>query len=607
MAGKAEDSAAAETGDEAEARSEPVPRPDAGNPVPLDLGAYAVAEDRLPPPLGGSLFQLIGEPAAVLDEDLRFVAVNPAFVSGCGYDLEELRGHTLAYLNSGRQDGGFYENVREHLKRSGRWEGELWNRHRNGEAIPHWLKVARVRPADPKLGPGWHVAIFGDASGHPSDLHDLDYNANHDLLTGLPNRRLMHDRIHQAVKRAARRRQRLAVLCVDVDSFHRVNETFGHGVGDLVLAECAKRLARSMRGENAAGRLAGDRFLVTAANIDTVEQINRVARRLGEAVREPMTIKGRTDDLVVTGSIGIAIYPEDGDTAQRLIDNAETAALHAKRTGSGTYQFFTEDANVQVRERRSLENRLRRGLEKEEFVLHYQPRVDLRSGRITGVEALVRWRAAEDELLDPAHFIEAAENTGVIEDLGRWVFRTACIQAKAWTESGLAPIRMAVNVSPRELSNPDFVTQVRSIIAETATDPGMIELEITESTIMEHADETIQALKRLRALGIRLTADDFGTGYSSLNYLRRFPLDGIKIDRSFVADIGSESGGAMLAAAVVAVGQSLGKQVTAEGVETAYQLSFLRQQWCDEIQGFYFSRPLPADEMTALLREGRKL
>ena len=347
--------------------------------------------------------------------------------------------------------------------------------------------------------------------------------------------------------------------------------------------------------------------MVFLAAIRSAEETAMVARRLLEAVSRPMMLAGRRDDIVITASVGISVYPDDGGTTAELVRNAAAAAFHAKERGRNNYQFFTDDMNVRAKERLSLENRLRQAMEKGEMVLHYQPKVSLRHGRIVGMEALVRWQSPEEGLVPPGKFIRLAEETGLIVPLGEWVLRTACVQAKAWQDAGLAPLRMAVNLSARQLSKPDLLADIIRILDETGLAPEYLEMEITESSLMERADDAIATLNEMRAMGIHLTADDFGTGYASLNYLRNFPLDAIKIDRSFVSDIGGGRGASMLAAAVIAIGQSLDLKVTAEGVEGEAQLAFLRQHWCDEMQGSYFSPALPAAEFEALVREGRRL
>jgi len=555
--------------------------------------------------LAEAVLAVIDEPVLVLDADLQILTVNPAFTRITGYDLASVQGKRISTFNSGRHDGAFYESIRERLVDRGHWEGEIWHRLESGEVVPHWVSLEGVRDGAGDIG---HVvAALGDVTRHRATGGPEGETEGHDPLTGLAGRRLLRDRVHVALRSAAGSRSMMAVMLLDIDEFKRINETYGHGVGDQLIAETAGRLRRSVRGSNVIGRMRGDRFLIAVVDVDGVEEVNRVARRLAETIAEPISVKGQTDDVVVTASIGIAIYPEDGETAEQLINNAEHAADHAKQTGRGTYQFFTEGANARARERRSFENRLKRAVDNDEFVLYYQPKVNLRTGHISGVEALIRWRQRDGTIVGPGEFVDTAERTGLIVPIGQWVLVEACRQLAEWQAAGFDHLHMAVNISPVQITAADFLRNVMSAIGTAGIEAGSLELEITEGSVMEHADEAIAALGELRELGLRVTADDFGTGYSSLNYLRRFPIDCIKIDRSFVAEIGRDTGAAALPAAVIAMGQSLGKRVTAEGVETPHQVAFLRQHWCDELQGYIFSRPVPAEEVTRMLEEGRSL
>ena len=568
-----------------------------------DITRQRQAEEHLR--LASTIFEITGEAILVSDSRNRIVMVNPAFTEITGYTQEEVVGQNPAILSSGRHGAEFYDSLWDALARTGRWEGEIWNRRKNGEVFPEWLSIAAVRGESD--GTEYYVAAFSDITKRKQDEERISIQANYDALTELPNRRLIHDRVDQALAQAAHTGERVGVLYLDLDNFKFVNDTMGHGVGDVVLSEMARRMRSCLRDRDAIGRVEGDEFMVFLAAIRSAEETTMVARRLLEAVSRPMVLAGRRDDIVITASIGISVYPDDGDTTAKLVRNAATAAFHAKERGRNNYQFFTDDMNIRAMERLSLENRLRRAMEKGEMVLHYQPKVSLRNGRIVGMEALVRWNSPEEGLVPPGKFIPLAEETGLIVPLGEWVLRTACVQAKAWQDAGLAPLRMAVNLSARQLSKPDLLADVIRILDETGLAPEHLEMEITESSLMERADDAIATLDEMRAMGIHLTADDFGTGYASLNYLRNFPLDAIKIDRSFVSDIGGGRGASMLAAAVIAIGQSLDLKVTAEGVEGEAQLTFLRQHWCDEIQGSYFSPALPAAEFEALVREGRRL
>lgn len=555
--------------------------------------------------LGPAIFDNTTEGILVSDAEDRIVMVNPAFTAITGYGADEVVGNKRDFLYSTRHDPAFAAAIRHRLEQTGRWEGEVWNCRKNGEEFPEWVSVTAVSG---EHGEGdSYVSVFSDITRRKQDEERIRHQAYYDALTDLPNRRLVEDRVTQVLALAADSEEKVGILYLDLDNFRFVNDHLGQGVGDALLVEMARRMRSCLRDRDSIGRIGGDRFLVFLPIATTVEEASMVARRLLEAVSRPVLIKGREDDMVLTTSIGIAVYPDDGLSAADLTSNAEAAARHAKDRGRNTYQFFTHDMNIQVMGRLTLENRLRRALDRGELILHYQPKIELRSGHIVGAEALVRWQVPGEGLVPPERFIAVAEASGLIVPLGEWVLRTACAQGKAWQDAGLRPIRIAVNLSARQLSKKDLIADVTRILDETGFAPEHLEMEITESSLMDRAEDAIATLKSMRAMGIYLTADDFGTGYSSLNYLKNFPLDAIKIDTSFVADIGREGGGAMLAGAVIAIGQSLGLKVIAEGVENETQLSFLRQQWCDEIQGFYYSRPVPAEDFAELLSQDRRL
>lgn len=553
-----------------------------------------------------AIFESSAEGILICDRENRIISVNPAFTAITGYSPQEVEARHPGFLHAERDEGAFFDEIWSVLEARGRWEGEVWQRRKNGEVFPEWLSISPIRGADEAID--HYIAMFSDMSKRKQDEERINYQANYDALTSLPNRRLLHDRITRAVALAAHSQSRMAVLYMDLDNFKFVNDSLGHGAGDILLVDMARRMKACLREQDTIGRLGGDEFLVLLPQIGMVAEATMIAQRIIEAVARPIALKEREHEIVVTISAGISVFPDDGKTADDLIRNADTAANYAKEAGRNTFQFFTGDMNLRATERLNLENRLRRALEREEFVLHYQPKVSLRHGRIVGVEALVRWENPDEGLVPPNKFIPLAEETGLIVPLGEWVLRTACRQAKAWQSQGLPPILTAVNLSARQLAKDGIYNDIIAIIEESGLTPNYLELEITESSLMERADVAIAILRDLRDLGVHLTADDFGTGYSSLSYLRTFPLDALKIDTAFIADIGAGGGGgAMLAAAIIAIGQSLGLRVIAEGVETAEQLAFLRQQWCDEIQGYYFSRPVPAAQFEAMLRENRRL
>lgn len=570
-----------------------------------DITAEREVEERLR--LADAIFETTTEGIFVTDPHNVIVTVNPAFTAITGFKSEEVIGKDPSILASGRHSPEFYTGMWESLQDNGRWEGEVWNRRKNGELFAEWLSISAITNKQGEVEN--YVAMFSDITKRKQDAERIIYQANYDGLTGLPNRRLLQDRVHQSLAEASRSKERVGILYIDIDNFKFVNDSMGHNVGDALLVEVAKRMKPFLREHDTVGRLGGDEFLVVLPHIHSGEETTMIARRLLEGIAQPMGLEGREDETVVTASIGIAVYPDDAVTAADIIRNADTAAFHAKEVGRNTYQFFTEDMNIRARERLTLENKLRRALERDEMVLHYQPKVELRRGHVVGAEALVRWHNPEQsELVPPARFIPLAEETGLIIPLGEWVLHEACTQLKVWQDAGLPPMRVAVNLSARQLAKKGILRDLIRIMESAGLSPEYLEMEITESSLMARPDEALAVLSELREMGVALSADDFGTGYSSLNYLRNFPLDAIKIDRSFVTDIvGGDAGGASLAAAIIAIGQSLNMKVIAEGVENQAQLAFLRQQWCDEIQGFLFSPPVSADEFEELIRGERRL
>ncbi len=422
--------------------------------------------------------------------------------------------------------------------------------------------------------------------------------AHHDALTGLPNRTLLADRVGQAIAHGHRSGRKVALLFLDLDRFKIVNDSLGHATGDMLLQSVAARLSGCLRGEDTAARQGGDEFIVSLPDVaDTAEAAAVATRILGELAR-PATICGQT--LHAACSIGIAIFPDDGDTADTLIRNADTAMYHAKESGRANFQFFNPQMTERVSRRLSTETSLRRGLERGEFRLHYQPLIELASGRVAGAEALLRWPQPDQRLVSPAEFIPVAEDTGLIVPLGEWVLREACRQAQAW-QARQPGLRIAVNLSARQFQQKNLVAMITQVLAETGLAPSLLELELTEGMLMHNVEEAVGTLAQLHEMGLRLAIDDFGTGYSSLSYLKRFPIHTLKIDRSFVRDINTDPDDAAIVTAIVAMARSLHLEVTAEGVETAQQAVFLRSLRCNLVQGFHFGRPTPADEFPLAL------
>jgi diguanylate cyclase (GGDEF)-like protein/PAS domain S-box-containing protein len=446
------------------------------------------------------------------------------------------------------------------------------------------------------------VTVFKDVSEARAMSLRAVYLAQHDFLTDLPNRMLLNDRLTQAIALARRHGHCLAILFLDLDRFKHVNDSLGHVIGDELLQSVARRLLRCVRSSDTVSRQGGDEFVVLLSEIQHADDAAASAQKILAALAAPHEVANH--QLHVTVSIGISIYPDDGLDAERLITSADTAMYHAKQAGRNHYQFFEPDMNARAVERQWIEAGLHRALTRCEFVLHYQPKIDLETGAMTGAEALIRWAHPERGLIFPTEFVPIAEDCGLIVPIGQWVLREACRQARAWIDEGRRPTAVAVNISAAEFRDPGFLEHVRDVLNETGLDAAYLELELTESSLIQHAESTALALQALKNIGVQVAIDDFGTGYSSLSYLRKFPINVLKVDQSFVREISADPVGNSIVCAVIGMGRSLGHRVIAEGVETREQLAFLRSQRCGEGQGYYFSPPLDAEQFVKLVEAG---
>jgi diguanylate cyclase (GGDEF)-like protein/PAS domain S-box-containing protein len=443
------------------------------------------------------------------------------------------------------------------------------------------------------------VIVFHDVTQARAMLQRMSHLAHHDYLTDLPNRLLLNDRLAQAMAAARRRRQQLAVLFVDVDRFKHINDSLGHAIGDQLLLSVAGRLVASVRGSDTVSRQGGDEFVILLSSIARAEDAALTANKILTALGMPHHVEEH--DLQITVSVGIGVYPEDGTDAETLVKHADIAMLNAKNNGRNNYQFFKPDMNERALERQSLESGLRHALDRREFVLYFQPKMDLETEAITGAEALIRWRQPGQGIVLPEKFIPIAEQCGYIVPIGRWVLREACRQTRSWLDADLVPMSVAINISAVELRSKDFVQGVRTVLRETGLDARYLEFELTETALMQDLASTAAVLRTLKDMGVRLTLDDFGTGYSSLSYLKRFPIDALKIDKSFVRGLCTNAGDANIVSAVINMGKSFGLRVIAEGVETREQFLKLQAQQCAEGQGHYFQAPLAAHEYAKLL------
>jgi diguanylate cyclase (GGDEF)-like protein/PAS domain S-box-containing protein len=471
---------------------------------------------------------------------------------------------------------------------------------RDGFEIPIEDSVAPIHDGEGQAAGA--VIVFRDVSVARAMALQITHSAEHDFLTGLPNRMLLNDRISQAIALAPRHMQHVAVLFLDLDGFKHINDSLGHSTGDKLLQSIAQRLVECVRASDTVSRQGGDEFVVLLSEVAQSEDAAITARRMLRAVAQSHSIDQH--DLYVTTSIGVSVYPDDGRDANTLIKNADTAMYQAKENGRQSFQFFKPAMNARAVERQSIEEGLRRALERREFALHYQPKIDLTTGAITGAEALLRWIHPMRGPIAPADFIPVAEDCGLIQTIGAWVLREACAQARAWMDVGLPATGMAVNVSGIEFRDERFLDRLFAIVRETGLDPKSLELELTESVLMKHAASTASILQTLRESGIRVAIDDFGTGYSSLSYLRKFPVDAVKIDQSFVRQISTAGDDTTIVKAVIGMARGLKLRVIAEGVETLEEAAFLRAYRCEEAQGYYFSRPVPPQQFAMLLKNG---
>ena len=533
------------------------------------------------------------------DRNERITAWNPAAEAIFGFPLYDAIGKSVAYLLCAEAERPAAEAMCAELLESS--EGNkttLANVTRTGRTIHcEWYNTPLVAPTGEVIG---FASLVQDITERLNTERTIHYMAHHDALTGMPNRRLMQDRLHQAIMSARRKQRHVAVLFIDLDRFKVVNDTLGHDTGDFILKEIARRLMSCVREVDTVSREGGDEFVVILPDLEKPEHARLVGDKILKELARPVEINGH--DIHVTPSIGISHYPNDATDVQQLLKQADNAMYQAKDAGRNTIRFFTNDLNFLLSKRLEIETRLRKAIEHEEFFLTYQPQVEIASGTISGMEALIRWNDPQKGEVLPKDFIFVAEELGLIVPIGEWVFRTACRQLKAWEQEGLAPVTVSINISPRQFMSRRLVATLLSIVRETGADPRRIELEITETMIMRNIDQSIETLAQLRAVGMQVAVDDFGVGYSSLNQLARLPASSMKIDRSFIMNIPHDASSGSITEAIIAMAKRLKLRVIAEGVESRAQLDFLRANHCEAFQGYLFSRPIPALEATAMLR-----
>lgn len=565
----------------------------------LDVTSRKQAERKLL--INSQVFESASEGVVITDADGRILDVNRAFTSITGYSREEILGENIRILQSGRHDASFYQQFWETIRDKGTWQGEIWDRTKSGEVHPKWLSVSAVTE-NGKVSR--FIGLFSDISVMKQTQEQLYEMAHYDSLTGLPNRRYFLDRLKESLERARRTRESLALMFVDLDGFKLVNDNLGHRAGDQLLVEMAHRLKQRTRESDTVARMGGDEFTVILTNVITSHAIVRVARKILGRVGEAVTLDGT--EVFLSSSIGIAVFPDDGSDVESLLQAADTALYKAKDLGKNGYQFFSREMNQRAVERLTLQSQIRQGLASREFLPYYQPQLDLPDCKVIGLEALARWQSGVVGTVSPEQFIPFAEETGLIHEVGMAVMRKACLQGVKWLETGLLPARLGINISAHQLRSSDFITGIESVLGDTGFPADRLELELTESILVEDIPGDVDKLRRLKEMGILLTIDDFGAKYSSFAYLRRLPLDRLKLDRSFIQDLPGDGRASEIVTAIVAMARSLGLGLVAEGVETREQASLLCRLGCPCIQGYFCSRPFPAEGFTAFLERACK-
>ncbi|HNN36179.1 MAG TPA: EAL domain-containing protein [Pseudomonadales bacterium] len=561
-----------------------------------DITGYKQMQRRLQVAL--EVLRQFSDNLIVIDQNFLVVATNSAFQRNYGYAQETLLGHSPAELLAEPLEAAAAEQLRSDLATQGQWAGELWTRTQAGERILQWVKISAIH-VEAQAAPTLHAIVFSPLSNQPRIQERLQRLAYYDHLTGLPNRELFHDRLTVALRQAQRHGEQVALLFFDLNRFKNINDTLGHTMGDLLLQQVAQRLERVVRVSDTVARLGGDEFTMILTGLHQPNDLQRVMDEVLGQFRQPFRLGEH--ELFVTTSVGVSLFPRDGEDEESLIKNADIAMYRAKEQGSNSYQIYSPEFGTRFRQRLTLEADLRKALERNELLLHYQPKIDVNSRRITGIEALLRWQHPTRGLVPPDQFIPIAEETGLILPIGDWVLRKGMEDALPWVRQSSHPFTLAVNLSPVQLQQPDLVQRVARMLDDSGFNPRHLELELTENLLMTNPKASLETLQQLTATGVRIAIDDFGTGYSSLNYLSRFPIDTLKIDKSFIHDLLDDFNNAEIVSTIVAMGHNLNMTVVAEGVESEAQLAYLRDIGCDEAQGFLFSRPIDRVSMELLL------
>ena len=578
-----------------------LPSQEAGQPkrfVALARNITARKLSELQYRLSAEFFNGSSEGMLITDAEQRIIQVNPAFTTITGYSAAEVLGNTPKMLSSGRHDADFYARMWADLCEQGHWEGEIWNVRRNGEEYPEWLSISRILNESGEVS--HYVAIFSDISRRLEQEARIRALAYYDPLTGLANRTLLQDRVQHDLSMAKRRQVPLSLLFIDLDHFKHVNDSLGHQTGDQLLIQIGQRIQASLREQDTVARLGGDEFMALLPDTSADGAAN-MARSLLKLLAEPYWLGNQ--ELSVTPSIGIALFPDDGEDFESLYRCADTAMYRAKGEGRNRFAFFTPEMQSTSMRRLQLENALRKAIDRQELQLHFQPQVDMTNNRLLGAEVLLRWQHPEWGFVSPGEFIPIAESSGQIIAIGEWVLRQAVQQAQTWRHQGLPELKIAVNLSAVQFRQPDLSRWVADLLASTGFPAHCLELELTESTAMHKPEEAVATIQALRDLGIQLALDDFGTGYSSLSYLKRFSISKLKIDQSFVQGLPDDQEDASIVETIIQMADGLDLETIAEGVETEAQLAFLRQHGCQQMQGYLLARPLGAKDFESWWRE----
>lgn len=547
--------------------------------------------------MAARVFESSAEAIMISDASNIIVSVNRAFSTMTGYEADEVIGKSPSILASGRHAPVFFKSMFESLMKNGHWQGEVWNRRKDGVIFPQWQGITVVRGDDSRITN--YLSISADITERKVAEEQINFLSHYDALTGLPNRILLQDRLKQAMMVSNICKSKVSLLSLDLDRFKVVNDTLGHLFGDQLLIEVVTRLQSLLRNSDTISRQGGDEFLIVLQDDRELSVAPRIAQKILDRLAEAFLIN--KTEVRISGSIGIAVYPNDGNDFETLLKRSDMAMYAAKESGRATFRFFTEELGKNKGKQMELEAELARAVKQQEFTLHYQPQIDLQTARVVGAEALVRWKHPEKGMIPPVAFIPLAEETGLIIPLGDWVLCEACRQAKQWQDEGYPPLLISVNLSGLQFRRPGLVARVAEVLAETGLSPQHLELELTESILVQDAESVLQTVRDLKGLGIKLAIDDFGTGYSSLSYLKRFAVDKLKIDQSFVRELCSDREDAAIVDAVIQLGRSLNLNTIAEGVETIEQMQHLTRKGCLQGQGYHFSKPLPASEFANYL------